>query len=135
MSQPQSPLPQSRIYLVSLDTRDHLQAVIHNMSFPVSERDIALDIVVDDKSPDKSAGPPSVHAVTGNNNKVLDPENTEANEVFRLDGQVNYRTMGWVKVSHRDNAIHIPYYRASRPRSCFASFVRPASYRYPCIYH
>lgn len=109
MSQPQSPLPQSRIYLVSLDTRDHLQAVIHNMSFPVSERDIALDIVVDDKSPDKSAGPPSVHAVTGNNNKVLDPENTEANEVFRLDGQVNYRTMGWVKVSHRDNAIHIPY--------------------------
>lgn len=79
------------------------------MSFPVSERDIALDIVVDDKSPDKSAGPPSVHAVTGNNNKVLDPEHTEANEVFRLDGQVNYRTMGWVKVSHRGNANHIPY--------------------------
>lgn len=108
MSQAQSPFSQSRIYLVSLGTGDHSQVLIHNMSFPVSQRDIALDIAVDDKSPDKSAGPPSVHAVAGINNKVLDPENTEANEVFRLDGQVNYRTVRWVKMSHSGNAITIP---------------------------
>ncbi|KAK6210515.1 myb-like DNA-binding protein bas1 [Pestalotiopsis sp. IQ-011] len=78
------------------------------MSFPVPERDIALDIAVDDKSTDKSAGPPAVHAVAGINNKVLDLENTEANEVFRLDGQVTTASIMFCEFQIAAGILSIP---------------------------
>ncbi|ETS77270.1 hypothetical protein PFICI_11144 [Pestalotiopsis fici W106-1] len=69
------------------------------MLAPTSNRDMDGEIAAKDKPLDKAGDDSSIRIVTENNKNPSGAEDTEANEVFKLNGQVNYRTMGWIKAS------------------------------------